>query len=83
MPAIRTEYVPEPLYDETAPADHAAAMAPRLLAALRHYDPAAIVFDGNVPRDALLAACAEVERRWSGCAAACGAPTRRWPAIWR
>ena len=28
---------------------------------LRHYDPAAIVFDGNVPREALLAACAEVE----------------------
>ena len=57
----RTEYVPEPAHDETVPADHHAAMAPRLLAMLRHYDPAAIVFDGNVPREALLAACAEVE----------------------
>ena len=57
----RTEYVPEPAHDETVAADHHAAMAPRLLAMLRHYDPAAIVFDGNVPREALLAACAEVE----------------------
>ena len=57
----RTEYVPEPAHDETMAADHHAAMAPRLLAMLRHYDPAAIVFDGNVPREALLAACAEVE----------------------
>ncbi len=57
----RAEYVPEPGHDETAPADHHAAMAPRLLAMLRHYDPAAIVFDGNVPRDSLLAACAELD----------------------
>lgn len=56
---FRAEYVPEPSHDETAPADHAKAMAPRLAAALRYYRPAAIVFDGNVPRDALLAACAE------------------------
>jgi UDP:flavonoid glycosyltransferase YjiC (YdhE family) len=55
------EYVPEPAYDETDPADHAAAMAPRLLAMLRHYNPAAVVFDGNVPRECLLAACAEVD----------------------
>ena len=57
----RAEYVPEPTYDETAPADHAAAMAPRLLAALRHYEPDAIVFDGNVPRQALLEAAAEID----------------------
>lgn len=56
---FRAEYVPEPSHDETAPADHAKAMAPRLAAALRYYRPAAIVFDGNVPRDALLAACAD------------------------
>ncbi|MGD9512068.1 MAG: hypothetical protein AB7X49_26385, partial [Geminicoccaceae bacterium] len=55
------EYVAEPAYDETDPADHAAAMAPRLLAMLRHYDPAVVVFDGNVPREWLLAACAEVD----------------------
>jgi UDP:flavonoid glycosyltransferase YjiC (YdhE family) len=58
---FRTEYVPEPLHDETAPHDHARAMAPRLLAALRHYRPAAVVFDGNVPREALLAACTEAD----------------------
>src|SRR4051794_14376048 len=57
----RTEYMPEPVYDETAPAEHAAAMAPRLLAALRYYEPAVIVFDGNVPRQALLDAAAEVD----------------------
>jgi UDP:flavonoid glycosyltransferase YjiC (YdhE family) len=57
----RAEYVPEPAHDETHPPDHARAMAPRLLAALRHYRPAAVVFDGNVPREALLAACAEVD----------------------
>lgn len=58
---FRAEYVPEPLYDETVPADHIRAMAPRLAAALRFYDPAAIVFDGNVPRDALLDAAAETD----------------------
>lgn len=58
---FRAEYVPEPLYDETDPADHARAMAPRLAAALGYYDPAAIVFDGNVPRDALLDAAAETD----------------------
>jgi UDP:flavonoid glycosyltransferase YjiC (YdhE family) len=58
---FRAEYVPEPAYDETAHQDHVRATAPRLLAALRHYDPAAIVFDGNVPREALLDACAEFE----------------------
>ena len=58
---FRAEYVSEPLYDETEPADHASAMAARLVAAWRHYDPAAIVFDGNVPRDAILAAGAETE----------------------
>ncbi len=58
---FRAEYVPEPLYDDTVPADHARAMAPRLAAALRYYDPAAIVFDGNVPRDALLTAAAETD----------------------
>ena len=58
---FRTEHVPEPLYDETAPAEHAQAMAPRLLAALRHYRPTAVVFDGNVPREALLSACAETD----------------------
>jgi UDP:flavonoid glycosyltransferase YjiC (YdhE family) len=36
-------------------------MAPRLLAMLRHYDPGAVVFDGNVPRESLLAACAQVD----------------------
>ena len=56
----RAEYVPEPLYDETAPAEQARGIAPRLVAAWRYYDPAAIVFDGNVPRDALLTAGAEV-----------------------
>lgn len=56
---FRTEYVPEPAYDETDPADHADAMAPRLSLLLRHYDPAALVFDGNVPREWLLQACAE------------------------
>ena len=58
---FRAEYVSEPLYDETEPADHASATAARLVAAWRHYDPAAIVFDGNVPRDAILAAGAETE----------------------
>lgn len=58
---FRTEYVPEPLHDETAHQDHVRATAPRLLAALRYYDPAAVVFDGNVPREALLQACAEIE----------------------
>jgi UDP:flavonoid glycosyltransferase YjiC (YdhE family) len=58
---FRTEYVPEPLHDETAHQDHVRATAPRLLEALRYYDPAAIVFDGNVPREALLQACAELE----------------------
>jgi len=53
--------VPEAAYDETNPPDHAAAMVPRLLLMLRHYEPAAIVFDGNVPRDFLLAACAAVD----------------------
>jgi UDP:flavonoid glycosyltransferase YjiC (YdhE family) len=57
----RAEYVPEPAHDETNPQDHARATAPRLVAALRHYRPAAVVFDGNVPREALLAACAEIE----------------------
>jgi UDP:flavonoid glycosyltransferase YjiC (YdhE family) len=57
----RTEYVPEASHDETVPADHHAAMAPRLLAMLRYYDPGAIVFDGNVPRDSLLTACAELD----------------------
>ncbi len=57
----RTEYVPEASHDETVPADHHAAMAPRLLAMLRHYDPAAIVFDGNVPRESLLNACGELD----------------------
>lgn len=57
----RAEHVAEPAHDETAPADHARAMAPRLLAALRYHDPAAVVFDGNVPREALLAACAEID----------------------
>lgn len=56
---FRTEYVPEPAYDETDPADHVDAMAPRLSLLLRHYDPAALVFDGNVPREWLLQACAE------------------------
>lgn len=56
---FRTEYIPEPAYDETDPADHADAMAPRLSLLLRHYDPAALVFDGNVPREWLLQACAE------------------------
>lgn len=56
---FRTEYVGEPSYDETSPKDYAKAMTPRLAAALRYYDPAAIVFDGNVPRDALIAAAAE------------------------
>lgn len=57
----RTEYVAEAAQDETDPQDQARAMTPRLLAALRHYDPAGIVFDGNVPREALLAACAQVD----------------------
>ncbi|MEK0085613.1 glycosyltransferase [Benzoatithermus flavus] len=58
---FRTEYVPEPIYDETAHQDHVRATAPRLLTALRYYDPAGIVFDGNVPREALLQACAEFD----------------------
>lgn len=54
----RTEYVPEHLFDETDPGDHARAMAPRLAATMRHYEPAALVFDGNVPRPFLIEACA-------------------------
>ena len=57
----RTEYVPEAAHDETVPADHHAAMAPRLLELLRYHAPAAIVFDGNVPRDSLLTACGEFD----------------------
>ena len=57
----RTDYVPEAAHDETNPADHHAAMAPRLLELLRYHDPAAIVFDGNVPRDSLLTACADLD----------------------
>lgn len=56
---FRTEYIPEPAYEETDPTDHAAAMAPRLALLLHHYDPAALVFDGNVPREWLLQACAQ------------------------
>jgi UDP:flavonoid glycosyltransferase YjiC (YdhE family) len=58
---FRAEHVPEPIQDETNPQDNARAMAPRLLAALRHYEPAAVVFDGNVPREALIAACGQFE----------------------
>ena len=55
----RTEYVSEPAYDETLPADHARAMAPTLANAFRHHGVEAVVFDGNVPRDALVMAAAE------------------------
>jgi UDP:flavonoid glycosyltransferase YjiC (YdhE family) len=55
----RTEYVSEPAYDGTAPADHARAAAPSLARAFRHHGVEAVVFDGNVPRDALILAAAE------------------------
>lgn len=55
----RTEYVSEPAYDDTLPADHARAVAPSLAAAFRHHRVEAVVFDGNVPREALVMAAAE------------------------
>ena len=72
----------EPAYDETLPADHARAMAPTLANAFRHHGVEAVVFDGNVPRDALVMAAAGCAAPSSGCAGACGGPTRASPDFW-